>query len=428
MSKIKDILLKDESHSEKSRIMSSAISISKANAKAIKNIYFNNLMNEDNVNYLVEALEIDKDRLNTTTKLKNRLQSEEIHNKFSNEEIANIFTNMPAMSNIANELLSKGIIQEQYKLSPNGEKERDEGIDKYKLEHCFYGYDDDECILYNANVVEVPLIYVIGGTDFSMFTSARNSDYKKLDGVTTPDIKNADNAKNIKYVKEWMNRVAARGNKIELSNNDDYEYLVNVYCESLANTIANDLAYYFYYIDANRKSEVCYLEMNNSYEDKQNIFSRLLEHLFLSSQIINKDGREYQKELSADQFEAVHNLYSDYYQEDDRREFMENKIFYLAGAHKVFSTDDLYSTKDTFGSKINEIQKDIRSVESIHKTGEDALLSLDRLSDEVVSRLLEISSNCMNVEKQFLQMQINTFRQLQDKFGTVENLFKELKK
>lgn len=307
-------------------------------------------------------------------------------------------------------------------------KEKDKGISKYKFEYCFYGYDDDECILYNANVIEVPLIYVIGGTSFSMFTSARDSDYKKLDGVTTPDIKNADNAKNIRYVKKWMNRVAAQGNKIELSNNDDYEYLVNVDHESLANTIANDLAYYFYYIDADRKSEVCYLEMNNSYEDKQNIFGRLLEHLFLSSQIINKDGREYQKELSARLFETAHDLYSDYYQEDDRSEFMENKIFNLISANKVFSTDNLYSTRDTFSSKINEIQKDIRSVESIHKSGEDDLLSLDRLSDEVASRLLEISSNCMNVEKQFLQMKINTFQQLQDKFGTVENMFKELKK
>lgn len=427
MSKIKDILLKDENHSEKSRIMSSTVSISEANAKAIKNIYFNNLIDEENVNYLAEALGIDKDRLNTTTKLKNRLQSVEIHNKFSNEEIASIFVNMPAMSNIINELLFKGIIKEQYKLSPNGKKEKDKGISKYKFEYCFYGYDDDKCILYNANVIEVPLIYVIGGTSFSMFTNARDSDYKKLDGVTTPDIKNADNAKNIRYVKKWMNRVAAQGNKIELSNNDDYEYLVNVDHESLANTIANDLAYYFYYIDADRKSEVCYLEMNNSYEDKQNIFGRLLEHLFLSSQIINKDGREYQKELSARLFETVHDPYSDYYQEDDRNEFMENKIFNLISANKVFSTDNLYSTRDTFGSKINEIQKDIRSVESIHKSGEDDLLSLDRLSDEVASRLLEISSNCMNVEKQFLQMKINTFRQLQDKFGAVENMFKELK-
>lgn len=413
MSLMKNIIIYNQNTNEKSRIHLDELGCEITDK--IEIIYDRYIFSEDNLDYLSQAIGIDKNEIDTKRKLKRKL-----HGELGMDKTRDLFMSSPAMDNIISELLSQGIIKNQYKLSSFGNY-KEPGLSKQVFDNCLYGKDEIE--YYNAKVIQAKTYYkVSNGESLFIFNkqslecSPKYNEILELDGISFPEIINDDNTKNARYVKRCINKLVAKGKEIKINDasDSDYDYLINVDEEAMRFSISSDLAYYYYEIEASGHPKNCYLEMNDSYNDKKEIYGRILEHLFLVSQIINKDGEEFASELSAG--------FGSYYEDEaykEHNEFIDYSLSSLSEGD--FISSFLFYEGKSFDEEIERLKQHKDGLQKREKDREDKLLS-QKVPDKVIADMLEIEDNITRVEEKYDDALINTVCQLKNKFGTTENL------
>lgn len=417
MSEIKDVIIRN-GH-EQSRISHKVFKIGESESDVIKDIYLNAIVSEDNLNYLINNLDLEVDditKINTVRKLKKRIKNSKSDGNYTFYDVVGAFKDMPAMDVIINELLSKGIVKQQYKLVSNGKTEREKQIITY--DNC-YGCCSD-ISLFKARIEDLPLIVSYnnyGEIELNAHIVSGYSKSFKFDDITIPNIVNDDNKRNKAASKRILNKIFLKGKKLELSNDDNYyNYLVNINEDMMANSIAHDLAYYFSIIEAKGFPENCYFEMNDSYGDKKVIGSRLLEHLFLFAKITNTNGDEYESFL-INGTDKRHNKKSE---ENKNHRFLNENIYDLLCAVSFYNLAEIKATSDecnSFDDLLQKLKESINESNRRHKEIEDKVL-LESLSDKDVMNIFEVSNNCKQIEQEYLNKLIETTQQLKDRFNT----------
>lgn len=438
MTQVNSIKITD-GHKVESRIIKS--NFDSFYKKHVENYYEKYFCSEENLNYL-RSLGVDlPDNSYTMVKLRNKIQPYKRNNDVfgSREVLADALMESSILDDLVNDLLSNGIIKNEYFLKNNGKK----------WKHTVYRTDFDEMItrysshdasttIYNSEI-EMQQAYAsidcyksidIFGENKDLHNIAKNN-VILLEGITIPIINNTHGEEDIKYAFRLLKKLMPKGYDLVISNdNNDYDYLVEADNDTIKQAIIGDVSYYLYTRIASGFPENTFFEMNNSHDDINSYAGRLLEHLFAYAIITDIDGNEYQSDISKSipqlksRGQVINHQNRDWDNEIEFRSGVSSEIVSAFNFQDQAWIDgkDIEIENDEDFDKIREkIRNKLIFIEDKFTKLEDEILNLD-ISDKLVIDIMDVLNNTKDHHHQYLNEVLNMIDQLKAKFGSFEEL------